>query len=78
MLPPGVLEDPFKDLKPAVRPEQPLEFLDLALRVGFEGDVVVLLAIAPDGTVVDRVITCADPFGYFEPQVLDWAKGFRF
>ena len=77
MVAPGV-DVPAYEVTPLTKPPQPLEFLDLAEEAGFEGKVVVLLVIAPDGAILDRVITCASPFGYFEPQVLDWVKGYKF
>lgn len=54
------------------------EFSDVALGTGTDGEVGVLLIIAPDGKVADRVVLCAQPFGYFQPAVLDWTKGFAF
>ncbi len=72
---PGAMDEEFK---PTARPPEPMEFLDLAKKAGFEGRVIVLLVVAHDGSIADRVILCAAPFGYFEPEVLDWSKGFRF
>ena len=66
------------DLKPTQKPKEKLRFLDLAETAAFEGVVIVMFVIAPDGTLADRVVLCSDPFGYFEPGVLDWAKDYRF
>ncbi len=65
-------------LQPSKRPKEKLKFLDLAANAGFEGTVAVLLIIAPEGHIVDRVVICSNPFGYFEAGVLDWARDFGF
>lgn len=67
-------------LEPVEHPQDELKFSDLAedTQREIEGTVMVLLLVGTDGAVVDRVIVCAEPFGYFEASVLDWTKGFGF
>lgn len=72
----GIEYDPA--LEPVSHPQEKLKFSDLAENAQHEGMVIVLLLVAADGTVADRVIVCAEPFGYFEAGVLDWTKGFSF
>ncbi len=67
-----------RNMEPTERPAKDLEFLDLAEEAGFEGTVFVMLLVAATGDVADRVVVCAEPYGYFEAGVLDWTKGFKF
>lgn len=53
-------------------------FSDLAEALAMQGRVSALLLIGRDGAVADQVVLCSEPFGYFEPAVLTWAKNFRF
>lgn len=59
------------------KPPRPT-FPDVALAADTAGDVVLLLIISQAGKVVDRVVLCSEPFGYFEPSLLESVKGFEF
>ena len=63
---------------PVKTPEGKPEFSDVALETGVDGQVKLLLLVAPDGAVADRVVLCAEPFGYFQPAVLEWAKRYAY
>ncbi|BCW87245.1 hypothetical protein sos41_03740 [Alphaproteobacteria bacterium SO-S41] len=64
-------------LVPVSRPEPP-KFPSVAVNWAIGGQVDILQIIAPNGAVADRVVLCAEPFGYFQPNALAWAKNFAF
>lgn len=60
------------------KPPPKLKFPKIAELNIVSGEVSVLLLVKRDGTIADRVVVCADPFGYFEHAVLSWAAEFAF
>ena len=66
------------DIEPLSKSDTKLEYSELAEAIEREGVVVVLQLIDAAGNVADQVVLCGEPFGLFEPIVLEWASSARY
>ncbi len=65
-------------LEPLTKSDTQLQYAQLGEALEREGQVVFLQLIDASGAVVDQIVLCGEPFGLFEPIVLDWAKSGRY
>lgn len=68
------------DLKfePLSKSDTQLQYAQLGEALHREGQVVFLQLVDASGAVVDQIVLCSEPFGLFEPIVLEWAKSGRY